>query len=186
MLSSIPPKIQQLKTSNPATTAIMTLCVSFFALSFLFPHLKMNMGLAPAYWTSAPWTIATSLFMHASLIHLLFNMFALYSVRNLEEQVGSLKFAGYYLLAGLGGSAFVILFGQLNTIHMGASGAILGLFGFYLCAWWETARYNQSLLLTLGLCLIISFSGGVSWEAHAGGILVGLILGSFYRKNQLK
>ena len=168
--------------SAPATTAIMAVCITLFILSLFFPSLKMSTGLAPAYWQDAPWTIFTSLFMHASIMHIVFNMFALYSVRNLEEQIGTPRFVLYYFLMGLGGSLCVIALGQPNTIHMGASGAILGLFGFYLIGWWDLAIKNTGLIFTLVLCAAMSFTGGVSWEAHAGGFAVGALLGLIYRE----
>ncbi|AWG45944.1 hypothetical protein AM586_28165 [Massilia sp. WG5] len=79
------------------------------------------------------WRLLSSAFVHGNLLHLAMNMFALWQAGQLVERIfGSLRFAGLYLLAGLGGSLGSLLWGLL-THHpvnsVGASGAIFGIIG---------------------------------------------------------
>ena len=72
----------------------------------------------------------THLFLHGSVFHLAFNMYALFTTGGvIEQQVGTIKFLWIYFLCGLGAS-LASLFFNLFTIGVGASGAIFGLFGF--------------------------------------------------------
>jgi rhomboid protease GluP len=75
------------------------------------------------------WRLFTSLFLHGSLLHLAFNMIALWQVGQLVERLfGSLRFVGLYLFAGLcGGIASVMWNPHVNSV--GASGAIFGIVG---------------------------------------------------------
>jgi rhomboid protease GluP len=76
-----------------------------------------------------PWRLFTSLFLHGSLLHLAFNMIALWQVGQLVERLfGSLRFSALYLVAGLcGGIASVVWNPHVNSV--GASGAIFGIVG---------------------------------------------------------
>jgi rhomboid protease GluP len=76
-----------------------------------------------------PWRLFTSMFLHGSPLHLLFNMLALWQVGALVERIfGSLRFAGLYLLAGLAGSLSSVLW-NAHVNSVGASGAIFGIIG---------------------------------------------------------
>ena len=90
------------------------------------------------------WTILTSMFMHASLLHLLANMFSLYFIgRFLETLIGKKRFFWLYLISGIfAGLLFISfaflfgntelgsrLFGTMSTSAVGASGAIFGIAG---------------------------------------------------------
>jgi rhomboid protease GluP len=76
-----------------------------------------------------PWRLVTSLFLHGSLLHLAFNMIALWQVGQLVERLfGSLRFMALYAIAGLcGGIASVMWNPHVNSV--GASGAIFGIVG---------------------------------------------------------
>lgn len=76
-----------------------------------------------------PWRLFTSMFLHGGLLHLAFNMFALWQVGRLVERIfGSLRFACLYLLAGLAGSMASVLWNP-HANSVGASGAIFGIIG---------------------------------------------------------
>jgi membrane associated rhomboid family serine protease len=75
------------------------------------------------------WRLFTSMFLHGSLLHLAFNMFALWQVGRLVERIfGSLRFSVLYLLAGLAGGIASVLWNH-NVNSVGASGAIFGIIG---------------------------------------------------------
>jgi len=75
------------------------------------------------------WRLFTSMFLHGGILHLGFNMLALWQVGRLTERIfGSVRFAGLYLLSGLAGSLASVLWNpQVNSV--GASGAIFGIIG---------------------------------------------------------
>lgn len=130
------------------------------------------------------WRVLTATMLHASITHVLFNGYALYVLGpQLERGVGSAAFAALYTASGLaGGIAF--LFSAPGQIAVGASGAIFGLFGAWFAAAWSRRHTPQGragftqlgLLLLLNLALPL-FIPGIAWQAHVGGLLVGLATG---------
>ena len=84
----------------------------------------------PAVLGGQYYRMITSMFVHADIIHLLFNMYALFILGpQVEKYYGRLKFTLIYLISGLLGSVFSLVFASSNTFSMGASGAIFGLLG---------------------------------------------------------
>ena len=119
--------------------------------------------------------LITSMFLHLSVTHILFNMLALYFVGPyLEQFLGWWRFLAVYMLAGLGGSVAVFAFDSPFSAAAGASGAIFGLFA----ACWVFVRQLRLdrtwLLFTIGLNFVFTFSvPGISYWAHLGGFVVG-------------
>jgi rhomboid protease GluP len=130
--------------------------------------------------------LLTSMFLHASLIHLLFNSYALFVVgQDVERLYGAGRFLVIYFLAGLGGSLLSYVLGTANP-SVGASGAIFGLIGteiayFYLHreAFGERGKAQlRSLLMVAGVNLFLGFTiPGINNLAHMGGLVFGAILG---------
>lgn len=127
------------------------------------------------------WRIVTAGFLHASLIHLAFNMYALYIFGPaLERGIGGFKTALIYAGGLLGGSAAVLAF-NYSSPTLGASGAVLGLAGGLAAVLWSRGvnitqtSLGMIFLLNLGLPLLI---GGISFWGHLGGIIGGGIVGS--------
>ncbi len=151
---------------------------------------------APVYslpdWASAlrysdvvfePWRMLTSVFTHSTgfLLHILFNMYALWLFgRHLEQVLGRAAFLTLYLFSGLGGSLGVMLWAYVDPATVGvptvgASGAIFGVLAATLVAF-RAARVN---ITSLAVLVAINFGIGllpganISWQAHLGGLLVG-------------
>jgi len=81
-----------------------------------------------------------------------------------------------FLLSGLGGSVAVLWLGFDQAV-IGASGAIFGLFGALLVLQQSFGVQNPQLLIVLLLNLVLGFLvPGVSWQAHIGGLIAGLVL----------
>lgn len=122
----------------------------------------------------------TGMFLHANIVHLLFNMYALYVIgAQLESFLGKYKYLIVYLLSGLGGSVLSIFFS--NGFSVGASGAIFGLlgsllyFGYHYRVYLETVVKSQIIpLILFNLLIGFSFSGIDNW-AHIGGLIGGLL-----------
>ncbi len=132
-----------------------------------------------------PWRMLTVMFTHSVtfLPHILFNMLALYLFgRNLETIIGRWRFLALYLIAGMGGSLGVMLWGYADpssvfTPTVGASGAIFGVLAATLVVFKAMRANVTSLAVLLGINLAIGFmpGAGVSWQAHLGGMAVGAL-----------
>lgn len=135
---------------------------------------------APAVAIGEFYRLATSAFLHFGLMHLLFNMFALYIIGPpLEAALGRLRFIALYALSALGGSVLVYLLALNPTA--GASGAVFGLFAAtYVVA----KRLNLDVRSVTGLIvvnLIITFViPGISWQGHLGGLLTGALVAAAF------
>lgn len=119
--------------------------------------------------------LITSAFLHVNLLHITMNMIALLVVGPFVEQVlGRWRFLTVYLLAAIGGSVAVYLFGNHYQPVAGASGAIYGLFATALVLAHRIRLDLRALLLTLGLNFLLTFTiPGISVEGHIGGFVVG-------------
>jgi len=147
---------------------------------------QWNFAVAQGEW----WRIFTPVLLHASITHILFNMWALWVLGpQIERGVGTGPFVALYLAtAGIGG-VFVFYLGDPGTVAVGASGAIFGLFGVYLN--WAIRRRNtmqgQALLRQIGFLLLINaviplMVPTIAWEAHLGGLLAGFAIGEIWSR----
>jgi membrane associated rhomboid family serine protease/antitoxin component YwqK of YwqJK toxin-antitoxin module len=127
----------------------------------------------------------THLFMHGNVMHLLFNLYALFSVGSEVEQItGTKKFLWIYFLGGFTASLASLYF-NLFTIGVGASGAIFGLFGFSLVVQIAESRKNDhpvvpiiiNFIIFLVVNLLFAKALNADNSAHMGGLAGGLILG---------
>lgn len=148
-------------------------------------------GLVPAYVTHdyMIWQLATYMFLHGGVLHILFNMLALFMFGNdLERYWGTRRFLKYYFITGIGAGACSWLV-SINsvTITIGASGAIYGLLLAYGMLYPNRIVYVNFLLPVKVKWLVIiygaiaffsSISGsepGVANIAHLGGMLIGYV-----------
>ena len=134
------------------------------------------------YWR---WVSAT--FIHADLVHLAFNMFALYQLGTLIEKLyGSSKMLIIYVLSGIGGSIISDIF-MHHGYSVGASGAVFGLVGAALGMGLRhrdqlSPAFKQYLVSGLGPLVIFNFLIGLNSQvinnwAHGGGFVTGFICG---------
>ena len=122
--------------------------------------------------------LITSGFMHAGLLHLGFNMWALYALGpTLETILGRARYLLLYAASLLGGGlGVVLLFGANEGATVGASGAIFGIFGAYAIV--ELSRginpLQSAIGMTIGINLVLTFAiNGISIGGHIGGLLAG-------------
>jgi membrane associated rhomboid family serine protease len=114
----------------------------------------------------------------AGLLDIAFNMWALILVGPaLERLLGPVRFLAIYLVSALGGSVLFYWIGPVNTLALGASGAIFGLFA----AWFVVARRQHAdtrqIVFLIGLNLVFGFVvPNIAWQAHLGGIIAGGLL----------
>lgn len=128
--------------------------------------------------------LLTSMFLHSGLLHLFFNMYALYIIgTQVESFFGKTKYLIIYLLSGISGSLLSVAF-NVNTVSVGASGAIFGLFGALLYFGYNYRGYlgnviKSQILPVVIINLIFGFiSTGVDVAGHIGGLIGGIIVSS--------
>ncbi len=136
-------------------------------------------------YAGAYYQLFTSMFVHASIIHLAGNMIFLliFGLRG-EEMFSLPEYLGVYLLGGLAGNVLSLILGP-NLISVGASGAIFAMFG--ACAVYARRSIGQSIVgaLIFGFFLLIISSGeNVNYLAHIGGLLSGLGMGYVLARRQ--
>ncbi len=137
------------------------------------------------------WRLFIPIFLHANLLHLLVNMYALYSVGVLCNYIYPTRaYLFLYLVSGVFG---FILSGLMNpnTVAIGASGSVLGLYGMVLAAFLSKENHlkkiPKSIASNLLVAVVITFTIGLSTKGidnygHLGGVVSGFILGFIYLK----
>jgi membrane associated rhomboid family serine protease len=143
--------------------------------------LRMGASLRWAVDQVEPWRLVTAVFLHASILHILFNMWVLMDIGpQIEELYGSARFLFIYVVTGVGGYFLSSLMGNFSV---GGSGALLGLIGVLLAmTMGRRAAGMQMLRQSLIRWLIyIAVLGllmhGIDNWAHAGGLATGFLLG---------
>ncbi len=128
--------------------------------------------------------LLTSGFTHVNITHLLMNLYCMYSLGvYLERLIGHPTFTFLILGSIIVGNLFTIFIDQNEvSISCGLSGGIYGLMGFYLFLIIRIYGlygiiYNQGLLLTIGINILMNFMPGVGWKAHLGGVVFGVLFG---------
>jgi membrane associated rhomboid family serine protease len=200
--------------SGRRSTPVVT--YGLIALNVLFFLVEMGGGDAfinqwsfvPARFLANPLgdfvTIFSSMFMHASWLHLGGNMLYLWIFGdNVEDNFGAVKFLVFYLLCGLGATFLQLVFSLDSSIpNLGASGAIAGVLGAYLIMFpGRPVRVlvgsfitQMSALVVIGFWFVLqlfsgvgavaaaaSDSGGVAYMAHVGGFAAGFVLSFVFR-----
>jgi membrane associated rhomboid family serine protease len=127
------------------------------------------------------WRLITAAFLHASIVHIAFNMLALWWIgAPVEQYLGRMRFIGLYLVAGLAGSAGALVASPLEPV-VGASGAIFGILGAMLILEWQaTGRLGGNALTLIVINLVIGFAyngagGNISIGGHVGGLIGGIL-----------
>jgi len=158
----------------------------------LVPVLLTN----PSQW----YRLLTSMFLHADLFHIFFNMWFLTIFGSeVERRLGHLRYLVLYILSGLGAELFHIAFtpvgGAISLIipALGASGAISGVLGAFFLMY-PRRRLSMCYFFLIPLCFTTSSAffmvfwfatqiiygymrlGGVAYFAHAGGFITGISL----------
>jgi membrane associated rhomboid family serine protease len=136
------------------------------------------------------WRLLTYAFLHdpSNILHIGFNMFALYLIGPVMEEIyGHVEYLVIYLLCALGGGLLTVIAAP-NDGAIGASGALFGLFGLGFVVW---RRHHlvlgpraRGLLSQMGMLivlnLVITFAiPGISWTGHIGGLAIGAAIGMF-------
>ncbi|MET7734934.1 rhomboid family intramembrane serine protease [Streptomyces sp. NPDC005402] len=129
--------------------------------------------------TGQYYRLVTSMFAHQQYWHIGFNMLSLWWLGGpLEAALGRARYLAVYIVSGLAGSALAYLLASPGTGTLGASGAIFGLFGATAVLMRRLNYDLRPIIALLVINLIITFGwSSISWQAHIGGLVAGLITG---------
>ena len=133
-------------------------------------------GVADGEW----WRMVTSMFTHEQIWHIGFNMLSLWWLGGLlEAALGRSRYLCLYLVSGLAGSALAYLAATPTTATLGASGAVFGLFGATAVLMRRLNYDMRPIIALLAINLVFTFnpSFNISWQAHIGGLVAGVIIG---------
>ena len=123
------------------------------------------------------WRLFTAAFLHGGLLHITFNMLALWWLGPpVEMALGRLRFTLLYIVSGLAGSAGALLFSPLAPT-VGASGAIFGLLGAGLILEYRaTGSLAGNYLTLIVINLVLTFTiSNISIGGHLGGLIGGAV-----------
>lgn len=132
------------------------------------------------------WRLVTPIFLHAGFMHLLFNMFSLFLFGpELEKLAGRTRFLTIYFLSGIVGCLASYVFEDARYMHLGASGAIYGIFGAFAALVYYTRtilpQLKQIILPIVIIGIVMTFlMPNINITAHLGGLLTGFALGFYY------
>ena len=178
----------------PVTLAILILCSVLGLVRIFSDGLTQNFGfnfiLAHQEW----WRFLTSMFLHASNIHLVLNMMCLVLLgEQLERALGPVRYLLAFLVAGFAGSVGCALFTQVSgyqlhswvmspfTVVVGASGAIFGLFGILGVFQYRAKLLDSAFMIILALNVAVGFlAPNIAWQGHLGGFLAGIVCGLLF------
>ena len=160
------------------TTAVL---VRLGANVGLFQSRGEIVGVATGEW----WRLFSAMFLHAGLLHIAFNSYALYIVGGVvEQELGRWRFAVLYAVTGLCASVASYGIGSPLIPSVGASGAIFGLFGVFFAynyqrrhlAFYAARMRSMGTLILINLVITFTIRG-IDWRGHLGGLTTGIIGG---------
>ncbi len=169
---------------------LSTIAIIMFILQLVIPGFTDSLVLNQSSFQE-PWRFISSIFLHGSLIHLIYNLFALILFGLiLEKFIGAKKFLLVFFISGIIANLIAINFYNLS---LGASGAIFGIIGCLTILKPNMPVFAFSIPMPLFIASIIWIIGdliqtfvpsNIGTIAHLSGIIIGILFGFFYRKKQ--
>ncbi|SBW17469.1 rhomboid family protein [Candidatus Protofrankia californiensis] len=126
--------------------------------------------------------LLTAAFLHAGILHILFNMYALYLLGSqLEQILGRVRYLALFVVCAIGGNTLSYLVNGWSTFSVGASTAVFGFFAAYYVIARRLRADTSAILVIVGINLIITFTiARIDKWGHIGGLVVGLVVGAVY------
>jgi membrane associated rhomboid family serine protease len=177
----------------PAIGTLPLLGILFFVflVQGAVPGFTERFDFVPSLMFSEPWRMVTSIFLHANLLHILFNAFALFMFGPLvEKRLGDAEVLKIFLSAGLVGSIFYWLAYMAgitpDVAALGASGAIYGIMAAaavlfpeaVVFMWFFPMKMKQAVVVWTLVEFIGTFDmvgSGIASAAHLGGLFFGYL-----------
>jgi len=170
------------------TYLLMGVCILVYLLqmlseAFLGGDLPLALGakINESIYGGQLWRLLTPALLHGSVIHILFNMYALYVIgRNIEQYYGHVRFSLLFWLSAFAGNVFSFLF--TDGISVGASTAVFGIIGAEAVFIYQNRKFFRNpqallanTLVIIGINLVLGLSPGIDNWGHLGGLLGGLV-----------
>jgi len=173
---------------------LIALNVLIFIITLLRPEAVIPLlGLTPALLPQHPWTIISSMFVHdpGTWTHIVFNMISLYFLGSLLiRAAGERSFLAIYFLGGVVGNILFALIANPSSTGIGASGAIFALGGALAVMVPRVPVFiffipvPVPLWVAIIIFFLFSFLPNIAWQAHLGGLLLGLVAGLILRRRR--
>jgi membrane associated rhomboid family serine protease len=176
------------RSGQPVMTyTLMGICVLVFifqSIPGIGSHITSALVYGGVFSTSyafQPWRLLTSVFAHASLLHIALNMYTLWVFGQiLEPLIGKWRYLALFLIGGLAGSVGMLVLAP-SSFALGASGAIFGMFGALVVIQRKLGGPVRQLVVLIVINLALGFfpifGGTIAWQAHLGGLVGGLLAG---------
>jgi rhomboid protease GluP len=173
----------------PVISAILLIHIALYLLTALpiFPNqlfFELFAGVNLFIMQGEVWRIITPVFLHSGFSHFLFNSFSLVIFGPaLEKMIGSKRFTIVYLVTGISANIATLFLEPLTYIHVGSSGAIFGIFGYYISILvlqkHSMSKENKQLLVTITvISIIMTFvQPNINVTAHIFGLISGFLIG---------
>jgi membrane associated rhomboid family serine protease len=178
------------RAGKPVVTyALLGIMVVVFLLQQLTGTIDLLFGFWPGAALAAPWQFLTAGFLHGSILHILFNGYALYICGQfLEPVLGRARFLAVFLVSVLAGHVLYLLAVGTplgpdwgTSYVVGASGGVFGLFAAMFVVQRKLGGQATQILVLLAINLVYGFVvSNVAWQGHVGGLLVGGLLTWLY------
>jgi membrane associated rhomboid family serine protease len=171
---------------------IIALNVAIFIITWIRPEETIYfLGLRPSLLSQQPWTIISSIFVHGSIWHILFNMISLYFLGSFFiRAAGERNFLAVFFLGGLAGNILFALLANPYSTGIGASGAVFALGGALAVMVPRVPVFiffipiPVPLWVAIIIFFLLSFLPSIAWQAHLGGLLLGIIAGLIFRRRR--
>jgi rhomboid protease GluP len=184
------PSLLEVVRRAPVSSLIIAINVIVFALAARTGSTTRNDTLIRfgadwrgLVWAGQYWRLATSMFMHIGVVHLLWNGYYGFRISaQVEQAIGGWRFLALYFLSGIAGSAVSVI--GHDVVSAGASGALFGLIGWQVAdararmggfrAMWADPGMRRELTWIGGWFVVGMFFGFDNY-AHGGGLAFGLL-----------
>jgi len=170
---------------------IIALNVLILIVTLIRPEIVYLLGLKPALLFERPWTIISSMFVHGSILHILFNMISLYFLGSFFiRAAGEKSLLAVFFLGGLAGNILFALLANPLSTGIGASGAVFALGGALAVMVPRVPVFiffipiPVPLWVAIIIFFLLSFLPSIAWQAHLGGLLLGVIAGIIFRRRR--
>ena len=184
---------------TPAIKLLLVTNVIAYLVALIVPVMVVELGLVPraVFEQLAVYQLVTYMFLHGGMMHLLFNMLALWMFgTELERTWGTRFFTKYYFVTGIGAGVMTLLWSISGlplgdsiyySVVIGASGAIYGVLIAYAMLFPHRTIYMYAVfpiqaryfVMIIGAITFLSSVGaggtGVAHTAHLGGLVIGYV-----------
>ena len=178
----------RLERRRPVVTeGLLGLLVAVYVAQLVSPVVTEVLAFSPVVSRAEPWRFLTAALVHSPglVLHVLFNGLALWAFgRELEVQLGRLRYVAVLLVSTFGASVAVLLLTSSAStswfgLTVGASGAVFGLLGTGVML---GARKGEPVLRQVGVLVLLAVAGvvvpSISWQGHLGGLVAGVLVGA--------